>query len=183
MPDPQKLTIMKALCDGLKTITPANGYQSDLADFDPGDGVATSRVYRGRAFFGDDGDGGGDPVPMLSVLEAASDDELVNEQVAEKPTSEYWWPLLIQGWVTDDAANPLDPVYPLLADVRKLLAAEMKRKGSDGWQSVLGMPSDVVTGIRFGAGRVRPANELSAYAGFHLLVELRILDNADQPYG
>ena len=53
MPDPAKLTILKGLVNGLKTITPANGYQSNLADFDPGDGVTTPRVYRGRAFFGD----------------------------------------------------------------------------------------------------------------------------------
>lgn len=183
MPDPQKLIIMKALCDGLKTITPTNGYQSDMADFDPGDGVTTSRVYRGRASFADDGDGGGDPVPMLSVLESASEDDTLNEQLSEKPTSEYWWPLLIQGWVLDDPANPLDPVYPLLADVRKFLAGELKRKGADGWPSILGMDSKLVTGIRFGGGRARPMNELSAYAGFHLLLELRIVDKADAPYG
>lgn len=178
MPDPQKLTILKAVVDGLKTITPANGYVSDLSDFDPGDGVDTSRVYRGRAFFG-----AGDPVPMLSVLEAAFDDEVVNEPADEVPTSEYWWPLLIQGWIIDDKDNPTDPVYPLLADVRKYLSTQLKRHGSDGWKSFFGMPSDLVVGLRFSGGRVRPASELSAYAGFHLIVELRIIDKADKPYG
>lgn len=176
MPDPQKLVILKAVVDGLKTITPANGYVSDLSDFDPGDGVSTSRVYRGRAFFGD-----GDPVPMVSVLEAGFDDEVVIDQTEEKPTSEYWWPLIVQGWVLDDKDNPTDPVYPLLADVRKLFAGEMKRRGQE-WSSIFGMDSKLVTGISFSGGRVRPANEISAYAGFHLIVELRITDKADQPY-
>lgn len=178
MPDPIKLTILKALVDGLKTIAPANGYDSDLSDFDPGDGNDTARVYRGRAFFGE-----GDPVPMVSVLEAGFEDDMVNEPADEVPTSEYWWPMIVQGWVKDDPHNPTDPVYPLLADVRKYLAAQLKRKGVDGWKSFFGMPGDVVTGLRFGGGRVRPANELSVYAGFHLIVELRIVDKADQPHG
>lgn len=178
MSDPIKLQIAKAVTEGFKTITPTNGYVSDMSDFDPGDGVETSRVYRGRAFFGD-----GDPVPMLSVLEGGFDDEVVNEQTVEKPTSQYWWPLIVQGWVLDDKDNPTDPAYVLLADVRKYLAAQFSRKGADGWNQYFGIDSNIVTGLRFGGGRVRPANELSAYAGFHLLVELEIVDKADKPYG
>lgn len=178
MPDPIKLTILKALVDGLKTITPANGYDSDLSDFDPGDGNDTARVYRGRAFFGE-----GDPIPMVSVLEAGMEDDIQNEQLSEKPRSEYWWPIIMQGWVVDDTNHPTDPVYPLLADVRKFLATEAKVKGLEGDFSVLGFDSKTITGIRFGGGRVRPANELSAYAGFHLMLELKIMDKADLPYG
>lgn len=178
MTDPVKLQIAKAVTSGFKTITPANGYVSDLSDYDPGDGQATERVYRGRAFFGD-----GDPVPMLSLLEAGFDDEMVNEPADEVPTSEYWWPLIVQGWVKDSPGHHTDPAYVLLADVRKYLAAQLRRKGSDGWKSFFGLPSDLVTGLRFGGGRVRPASESSAYAGFHLIVELKIVDKADKPYG
>lgn len=38
MSEPYKLKILRGMTDTLKSITPANGYQSDLADFDPGDG-------------------------------------------------------------------------------------------------------------------------------------------------
>lgn len=178
MSDPTKLQIAKAVTSGFKTITPANGYVNDMSDFDPGDGVMTERVYRGRAFFGD-----GDPVPMLSVLEAGFDDEMVNEMADEIPTSEYWWPLIVQGWVQDDKQHPTDPVYVLLADVRKYLAQQLRRKDESGWPSYFGLDSKLVTGLRFGGGRVRPANDLSAYAGFHLIVELKIVDKADKPYG
>lgn len=178
MTDPVKLQIAKAVTSGLKTITPANGYVSDMSDYDPGDGATTERVYRGRAFFGDN-----DPVPMLSVLEAGFDDEVVNESTANKPTSEYWWPLIVQGWVEDDKVHPTDPVYVLLADVRKYLATQMRRRDPEGNTLFFGLDSKLVTGVRFGGGRVRPASESSAYAGFHLLVELCIVDKADKPYG
>jgi len=178
MTDPVKLQIAKAVTSGFKTITPANGYVSDLSDYDPGDGQATERVYRGRAFFGD-----GDPVPMLSLLEAGFDDEMVNDIIAEKPSTEYWWPLIVQGWVTDDPVHPTDPAYVLLADVRRYLATEMKRRDGEGNTSFFGIDSKLVTGVRFGGGRVRPASESSAYAGFHMILELRIMDKADKPYG
>jgi hypothetical protein len=174
MSDPIKLQILKAVVDEIKTITPANGYASDLSDFDPGDGVFTSRVYRGRAFFGE-----GDPVPMISVLEATNGEDVRNEMVASTPVSEYWWPLLIQGWVVDDKENPTDPVYPLLADVRKCFAKQMKRTAGHYDRHIFGFGEDVITGIQFSGGLVRPANELSAYAGFHMMLELCILDKAD----
>lgn len=178
MTDPLKLQILKALVNGLKTITPAGGYQNDMSDFDPGDGGFTPRVYRGRAFFGD-----GDPVPMLSVLEAAIEDDVTAEQTSQKPSSKYWWPIVIQGWIKDDPVNCTDPAYPLLADVRLFLAGEMKRGAAQGNRNILGFSDSVVSDIRFGGGRVRPANDASAYAGFHLLLELEIMDKADKPYG
>jgi hypothetical protein len=174
MTDPIKLQIQKAIVDEIKAITPVNGYVSDLADFDPGDGVTTSRVYRGRAFFGD-----GDPVPMVSILEATNGEDVINEMVASTPVSEYWWGLLIQGWVEDSKSNPTDPVYPLLADVRKCFAKQMKRTQGQFERRIFGFGEDVITGIRFGGGLVRPANELSAYAGFHMMLELCIVDKAD----
>lgn len=177
MTDPIKLQILKALTDELKSITPANGYASNLADFDPGDGVMTPRVYRGRAFYGDN-----DPVPLLSVLEATNGEEVINEMVAEKPSMEYWWPLIIQGWVQDDPQNPTDPAYALLRDVRKCFAKQMKRLSGMHERRIFGFTENHITGIRFGSGIVRPANELSAYAGFHLLLELQIFDNADEDY-
>lgn len=174
---PRKLRILKALTDTLKTITPANGYQSDLADFDPGDGAFTPRVYRGRAFFGDE-----DPVPMISILEAVEASEDVVAAHKFKAVSEYFWPLLVQGFVKDDKTHPTDPAYTLLADVRQCLAREASRR-SAGSPFILGFPDTKVTGMQIGSGIVRPANELSAYAGFHLTLGIGLIDDAEEPYG
>ena len=179
MSEPYKLKILRGMTDTLKSITPANGYQSDLADFDPGDGVITPRVYRGRAFFGAD-----DPVPMISVLEAIDSVEYAAQALPDKPYSEYWWPLIVQGWVKDDPVNPTDPAYVLLADVRQRLAVEVKRRTIDKTETLIfGLPWQKVRGLRFGTGIVRPAGELSAYAGFHMIVELLINDDAENQYG
>lgn len=178
MTTPFKLTILQALTDTLKTITPANGYHSDLSDYDPGDGVMTPRVYRGRAFFGDN-----DPVPMVSVLEQIGDPDTLVDQLATTPFSEYSWPLIVQGWVKDDSQNPTDPAYYLLADVRQRLAIEAKRRTADKTEShIFGLPWTMVTGLKFGTGIVRPSSEVSAYAGFHLTVEVQICDNAEKQY-
>ncbi len=135
----------------------------------------TSRVYRGRAFFGDN-----DPVPMLSILEAVDDGDTIIDPIGTSAASRYYWSLIIQGWVVDDTENPTDPAYALLADVRKCLALEAKRRHSSNTETqILGMAWTKVQGLRFGPGIVRPANELSAYAGFHLRVELEITDDAE----
>ena len=178
MSEPAKLTILRGLTDALKSITPDNGFVSDLSDFDPGDGVFTPRVYRGRAMFGES-----DPVPMLSVLEGIDSAEYVAEALPTTPFSEYWWPLIVQGWVKDDPENPTDPAYLLLADVRKRLAVEAKRKTTDRTDPMIfGLSCNLVRGLRFNTGIVRPANEISMYAGFHMIVEVLITDNAETPY-
>ncbi len=176
---PAKLTILRALTETLKGITPANGYVSDLSDFDPGDGALTARVYRGRAFFGDN-----DPVPMVSILEALGEADYIAEPHQTVGVSEYWWSLILQGWVKDDKDNPTDPAYVLLADVRRCLALQTRRRQTNdpSETNILGLSSKLIHGLRTNTGVVRPANELSMYAGFHLLVEVKITDIAETPY-
>ncbi|AOR76572.1 hypothetical protein [Novosphingobium resinovorum] len=182
--EPFKLRLQKALSACLAEITPANGFVSDLSAFDPGDGVFTPRVYRGRAWFGDN-----DPLPMVSTLEGVDPASEVAEPPASEPTSEYDYDLLIQGWVTDDPANPTDTAYVLLADVRQKLAAEAKRRlPHDRTEpdifglKAAGSSASEVTKLRFGSGVVRPADELSSTAWFWLSITVRIVENASKPY-
>lgn len=177
-PLPFKLRVLHALTDCLKTITPANGYQFDLSDFDPGDGVMTPRVYRGRMYFGDS-----DPLPLVSILEGVSPADEAAEPPVNAVVGEYQWPLLIQGFVEDDKANPTDPAYVLLADVRRRVVQEKKRKTVDGRsRNILGFDENRLIDLSVGAGVVRPADDVSAKAWFWLSLTLTILDNADNPY-
>ncbi len=180
MTDPAKLSVLRAMTDTLKMITPANGYVSDLSDFDPGDGVNISRVYRGRAWFGES-----DPLPLVSILEGVSPVDEIAEPPVTTPSSEYWWPLLVQGFVSDDDDNPTDPAYILLADVRQCLATQAKRKHPTRIHDryIFGMDEKLVQDLRIGSGIVRPADDISAIAYFWLTVEIRIFDRAEKPYG
>lgn len=181
MADSFKLRCLKAVTQAFKEITPANGYQLDLSDFDPGDGVATARVYRGRAWFGDE-----DPVPLVSILEAVDDADLVSVPPVMATGGEYDWPLLVQGFVTDDHENPTDPAYVLLADLRQRLGVERKRTavGSRSRPDPFGLGTGTnrITAVNFGSGIVRPADDVSAKAWVWLPVTLRIVEDSVDPY-
>lgn len=180
MADPFKLTVLKALTDAFKEITPDNGYTHDLSDFDPGDGVAQSRVFRGRAWFGED-----DPIPMVCILEGVEEPEDVSALPLQSEGGEYDWELLVQGFVNDDRSNPTDPAYTLLADVRKRLAVERVRKNAardaDPLGLGLGTGKNCITKLSFGSGVCRPADDVSAKAWWWLRVRLRIYENAAEP--
>lgn len=181
MSDPFDLKIQKALAAALKEITPAAGYVSNLADFDPGDGVLTSRIYRGRAWFGPN-----DPETMVSILEGIDPSEEVAEPPIESRSGEYDWPLIVLGFVNDDPNNPTDPAYVLKADVRRRLALEMKRKAPNSNQpDPFGLGVGVrnrIVGLRIGPGVVRPADDVSPKAWFWLRLIVRRIDNAEYPY-
>jgi len=181
MSDPFKLRALKALTDALKEITPDNDYVSDLADFDPGDGVTTARVYRGRAWFGDS-----DPIPLVSILEGVSPADEVAEPPIGAVASEYDWAILVQGFVDDDPDNPTDPAYQLMADVRQRIAVEQVRKveGSRSQHDPLGLGrgKNRIEKITIGSGVVRPADDVSAKAWFWLSLNLRVVENAADPY-
>lgn len=177
-PLPFKLRALRALTEALKTITPTNGYNSDLSDFER-DTVATSRVYRGLAWFGADS-----PIPMVSILEGVSPADEVAEPPVDTATGEYDWPILVQGFVNDDPLNPTDPAYVLLADVRRRIAVEKLRKMTGSHQPDplgLGAGKNRITKITIGPGVVRPADDVSSKAYFWLTITLRIVDNASVP--
>lgn len=177
--DPFRLVIAKAVTEALREITPANGYQSDLSDFVV-DGETQSRVFRGRAIFG-----ANDPDTMVSILEPA----VAPEQMAAPADvkSRRWdFDLLLQGFVADDAVNPTDPAYILLADVKKRLAQEWRAKlGNQPNPFGLGVGNgsgNVIEELRIGPGVVRPADEVSDKAYFWLNLTLRIVENIENPF-
>lgn len=177
-PVPFRLQVLRALTTALKEITPGNGYQSNLADVVEGDGVTVPHVYRGRAWFGE-----GDTLPLVSILEGVDPASDVAEPPMDTATGEFDWPLIVQGFVEDDSANPTDPAYTLLADVRKRFAVEVKRRSVDTTERlILGFPESRITMMSIGAGVVRPADDVSAKAWFWLSLTLRIIDRADDPF-
>lgn len=177
---PFKIRVLRAITDTLKTITPANDYVFNLADYTAEDGVLQTRVFRGRAWFGDS-----DPLPMLSVLEPEEAGEVALPP-RQSTVTEYRWPLILQGFVADDKTNPTDPAYRLLADVRRRLSVERTRKAPGTNQPDpfgLGIAGpNRIDGLSFNSGVVRPADDVSATAYFWLMLELQIVESAADPY-
>lgn len=163
MADPTRLKILKALTESLEQIHPDNGYTHDLS----------GRVFRGRDLFGDS-----DPVPMVSILEAAESEEQVPSPLTSGMSTGPWT-LLIQGFVEDDRFNPTDPAHYLLADVKRKLVEERRRgRGLD----ILGT-GRAVTEIRLSRGIVRPPEEfVSDKAFFWLRVTITVVENLSDPF-
>lgn len=179
-PLPFKLRVLRTLTDIIKEVTPSNGYVSDLSDFDPGDGVQTERVYRGREYFGDQ-----DPLPLIGILEGNDPADEVAEQPVDTPTGEYWWALIVQGWTENDPQHPTDPAYVMMADVRRRLVIERRRKDAFHNPNIFGLGAEGknrLVDLRVGPGVVRPPNNLSPVAWWWMTLDLRIVDNAGEPY-
>ena len=162
--DPFRLRILKNLTALLQTITPANGYRFDLSE----------SVFRGRSVFGD-----GDPVPMVSILEAVKNPDGLQPPPGGTTNKENWG-LIIQGWADDDiTGNPTDPAQYLMADVKKALADHRAANGRD--YTYLGMEGEIEA-MRFNGGVVRPADDVSGKAFFWLLLDLELVEDMTNPY-
>ena len=164
--EPVRLRVLKAMTECLKEITTANGYRTEL----------NGQVFRGRVIFGDN-----DPIPMACILEVP----IPLDQTPPPTDSEFstgGWEIMIQGFVTDDPENPTDPAHFFMADVKKRLAIE-KRKAlaMDAAQGIFGL-GNFVTGLRIGAGVVRPPDEISAVAYFWLTITLDMVEDLADPY-
>lgn len=164
LPVPFKLKVVRALTAALQEITPANGYAHDLS----------AAVFRGRLWYGEE-----DPLPMVSILEAQLPlEQEMSGQGEGGGLSKGGWPLLIQGFVSDDKLHPSDPAHYLMADVKKRLAALVKP--NRGFE-ILGFSS--VTKITLGSGVVRPPDyDVSAKAYFWLAVTLWLAEDHADPY-
>ena len=162
MADPFRLRVLKALTLVIQGVTPANGYEHDLA----------TSVFRGRIKFGE-----GDPIPMISILEAPI--PLENQRSPnDSGLSSSKWELLIQGFIRDDSENPSDPSHGLMGEVK---AAIVKNKKQDRGNNILGMENRVVS-LNVGQGAVRPADEASDVGFFWLTLTLQIVENLEDPY-
>lgn len=165
--EPFRLRVLKALCDSLKVISVANGYKTDLGE----------RVFRGRSLFGDD-----DALPFLSILEIPVPiDQIPSPEKSTASTGD--WDLLVQGFVQDDRDNPTDPAHFLMADVKRVLAQERRRRTGNNSEDIdiLGMRGKV-TRLDIGPGTVRPPDEISSVAYFWLKVTLKIVEDNLDPY-
>ena len=162
--DPFRLRLVKNLTDLLRTITPANGFMVDLSD----------SVFRGRAVFGD-----GDPIPMVSILEAVKTVESLRVQ-PDGSQMKNVWPLLIQGWTEDDIdGNPTDPAHHLMAAVKQCIAKHRIEHARDyNW---LGM-GGAITDIRYNGGVVRPPEVVSDKSFFWLLLDVELVEDLLNPY-
>lgn len=105
MADHPRLAILKAFTAHLEGIAVADGFNHDLAGC----------VFRGRTLFGDD-----DPDTMVSIMEAPRPDPAALYTGGGEARIEGW-NLLVQGWAKQDPVHPVDPLYPLLADVEARL--------------------------------------------------------------
>lgn len=179
LPDPFRLRVLKNLTAHLKGITPANGYRSDLADFEDTvegetDTLTKARVYRGREGFGFN-----DPRPMLAILEdPAAIDRLFGTSTSVAAAGD--WPLFITGFVEDDSENPTDPAHILSAEVEKRLI-ELKTQEYD----ILGLGGrkPCVTGVKIGRPVCRPADgEVSDVAFFFLPLTLTLSEDLENPF-
>lgn len=161
--DPFRLRVLKGLTTAIEATELLDG------------STLTGKVFRGRGQFG-----AGDPIPMVSILEApAALDQTPAPEGSTYSSGE--WELLIQGWTKDDKTHPTDPAHGLMAAVKKTLAAERK-KTTPPIDNALGM-TGMVTNIRISPGVVRPPDEVSDKAYFWLSLFLSIVEDLDDPYG
>lgn len=169
MNDPKQLIIMFKLTDHLEGITPANGYDFDLA----------GHVFRGRASFGAD-----ERVPFVSILEAPRPDNRPLEVGPENLKRQEDWELLVQGWATENRDYPTDDLYRLKACVEKRLAqiAAMGPNGNPLYPAVYRL-GGLLASIRIGPGVVRAATpQVGGAEAFYLPVTLRYVINVADPY-
>ena len=168
MADHIKLQVLKVLTAHLEGITLANGYQHDLK----------GKVFRGRAVLG-----ANEQVPILNILETPSplDGFFADEQKTRRLDTLV---LLVQGWAEDDARNPTDPVYPLLADVQRRLSDIVSLdEGSNRprWPGVY-MLKGLISDMDIGQDAVRPAQEgVSAKAFFYMPIRVTLPVNLIDP--
>lgn len=179
---PFRARVKAAITACLEEITPANGYHSDLAAFLHSDGAQMKRVYRGRAFFG-----AGDPLPMVAVLERPDPADPLADPPLPARRQSYDWHLVVQGFVADDKLNPTDPADILLCDVKRRLAIERDRRDPSGkLPDAFGLggrrEKNRIEELSFGAGVVRPADEVSANAYFWLGLTLSVIEDPLFPF-
>lgn len=177
----KRLATLQALTLYLATeISVVNGYKHDLADEVVG-GITKRHVVRGRLKMDSD-----DPLPLVSILESPNPDRFPN-RVGEEDYAyvdqKDNWTLLLQGWTTDDKINPTDPVYELMADVKKALAKLMRANPQDG----IGMYENyrlggLIVSLKCEPGTVRPPDEQSSEAFFWMRVILEFVENMIDPY-
>lgn len=169
MTDTKQLTILKRLTAHLEGITPANGYDYDLA----------GRVYRGKAIFGSD-----EPLPFVSILESMRPDPQPQSAGTERLVREEAWELLVQGWVDENRDLPTDDLYGLKGAVESRVAQIVAKddRGNPAYPEVYRLGGLVVS-LRIGPGVVRAATpQVGGAEAFYLPLLLSYVTNLADPY-
>lgn len=163
-----RLAVLTQLTAWVEGVTPANGYVHDLTD----------SVFRGRLRYGEN-----DPIPMVSFVEDPQSKVTV-EAIRGSEVAVFPWPLLVQGFVDDDPANPTDPAYALMTDVRKRLSELRKAQRDIPGQNILGFneKGQRINDLTLGAPIVRPPDEVSVKAYFWLPLTLSLTENPASPF-
>ena len=161
-PIPFRLRVLKGLTAVMERVNPDNGFHHDLR----------GKVFRGRIRYDQN-----DPIPMVSILEAAIPQE-TNGSGGGSTGSTGEWELLIQGFAEDDRLNPTDPAHHLMAEVKAVFAQD---KQKDNGHNIAGMGGRVMA-MSIGQGTVRPAEDPTTEAFFWLTLTLRVGELLDQPY-
>lgn len=162
MAESNRLNVLIALTEHLKSITVANGYEFNVGP----------NVFRGRTRFDDT-----DPATMLSILEAPRPDNAF--YTADDMARLETWTLLLQGWCPDDTDNPSDAVYRLMADVELCLSTIIAERPGTGlpYFPAAYMLGGRITRITWGPGVVRPPTEgVSSKAFFYLPVRVGLAE-------
>ncbi len=179
MTDPFRLRVQKAIATALSQINEDDGYSLNF----------TGKVFRGRLIFGDN-----DPVPMISIIEPPLPNEMRPSPLVSA-AEDGWWDIIVQGFVRDDRDNPTDPAHVAMADVKKRLAQEVKRKGEGSernqpnpfgvnYDETGARRKNIVEQFKIGAGVVRPPEEaVSTKAYFWLTLKLKIVEDNSDPFG
>lgn len=172
--DSFRLRVLKKLTDTVKTVTPANGYTHNLADYADEGGTLRPRVFRGRTLFGPS-----DPLPLVSILEHPRPLEQEESPRDFDTISRGPWELIVQGFVQDDPEHPTDPAHILVAEVIKAIVLQRKRNDHLGFGNY--MPC--VTAIHIGQPLVRPGDDvISMSAFFYLPVTLDLSEDLADPF-
>lgn len=169
MPLPKQLDILQRLTAHLEGITPENGYSHTL----------TGAVFRGRRVYGE-----GDPIPLLSLLEFRSPDDVLASAGSLGQVRSENWVILVQGFVEDDTRNPTDPAYRLKADVEKRLSDLVAEKpnGKPAFPDAY-LLGKRVAGITIGPGVVSPpVDNVSTKTFFYLPVVLEYVTDILRPF-
>lgn len=160
MSDSYVLVVEKAICDHLES-------------------KLNLTVYRGRGRFGRE------PVPMVSLLQAAEVDESFSdaENAMRRKDDKLY---LIQGWVSDDRENPTDPAHDLLAKTKQALSEIIDMDSPKyllkGYNSNNNGRS-LVGDLKISTGIVRPPEQgVSDTAYFWLPIRVTLLENLADPY-
>lgn len=168
-PDSLRLRVLKALTAQLQRITPANGYDYDLAN----------KVFRGRTLYGNEAL---NLVPFLSIIEAPKPAYGVAAGEDKVKRTEPWL-LFVQGFVNDDKLNPTDPAYQLMAAVEKCLGEVTSMINGDEEFPDRYHLGGLIGGMVYGPGLCHPPQaDVSSKAFFFLPVEIALTYDVRKPY-